>query len=635
MVKFISMILAILMMLFTFAPMQINSDVTTASENVFYSSCQSLYLRPVGYSNSVYPKNGTISQEYEVIYPHNADKIVIAIESDNVILMNDNEITIDNLSSQEYLTISFEIASGQIGCLDISLSAYADDALILEGKRSSIFVVSNDEGIYYSINSLDHAKKLAGIEMTNSDVVEYSNRSGADSILTAAPTNISVSGYIYWKDSNGTNHPAQNVTVEVYDEDVIFDDLIATVTTNDNGYYTATVDISNSWNEGKSFDIYVNVFSKGANITVTDSSGNVYEQPSTTTNNVKENIVKTIYISNTTDGGKSFSVHQAMQHANKFMKTLEGAFLNNIDVSFPDNSQGTSCFSPSEEHIYILGGDAFDWDVLQHEYGHYVQHEFGIADNPGGTHFYNVNHADYVSNKSQGVRLAWAEGWATYYAIMLQNELALSSLSIPNVGDTEYSDTVDVSIDYDIETVDADYLLGESGEVAVSGVLYDLTDSSNSSDSDSIYCYFSDIWNITKANDCTTLSSLITGIYNAGYTTNAKLRIGITLTHFKVAASLNDAPSNMNTGTPTFSWTPQGGSANYPNNSFRLAFYDEDYNLTLRTGYTTGNTYTLSSTQWSTITAASTTIYCCVETSQTSTPSTGAYYSNLIEIENP
>lgn len=68
---------------------------------------------------------------------------------------------------------------------------------------------------------------------------------------------------------------------------------------------------------------------------------------------------------------------------------------------------------------------------------------------------------------------------------------------------------------------------------------------------------------------------------------------------------------------------------------WRLAFYDEDYNLTLRTGYTTGNTYTLSSTQWSTITAASTTIYCCVETSQTSTPSTGAYYSNLIEIENP
>lgn len=634
MLKFISMILSVLMISFPFASMKTNYDVPTVADDVFYSSCQSLYLRPIGYSNSVYLDGETMFQKYEVIYPINADKIVISIESDNITLINDSEITIDAPSSQEFLTISFKIANGQIGGLVISLSAYSDDELILEGKQSSIYVVSNDEGAYYSINSLDHAKKMAGIETPNIDIVECSSRADAESILTTASTNISVSGYIYWNDSNGNIHPAQNVTVEVYDEDVIFDDLIATVTTNDNGYYIATVDTGDGWNEGESFDIYVKVCSKGANITITDSSGDVYEHTSNTTKNVKDGIEKTVYISNTTDSGKSFSVHQAMQYANKFMKNIEGAFLNNIAVSFPDSSQGTSCFSPSDEHIYILEGDAFDWDVLQHEYGHYVQHEFGIADNPGGTHFFNVNHADYVSNKSKGVRLAWAEGWATYFAIGLQTELSLSSSSIPNVGDTEYSDTVDASINYDIETVDDGYLLGEAGEVAVSGVLYDLTDPSSSSDYDSIYFYFSDIWNITKANDCTTLSSLITGIYNAGYTTYAKLRIGNTLTHFKVAANLHDNPSSVYDETPTFSWAVQGGSTKYPNNSFRLSFYDEQYNLIL-TVYTTGSTYTLTSSQWSTVASASLTIYCCVETSQTNSPYTGAYYSNLIHIEFP
>ena len=207
---------------------------------------------------------------------------------------------------------------------------------------------------------------------------------------------------------------------------------------------------------------------------------------------------------------------------------------------------------------------------------------------------------------------------------------------IPNVGDENYTDTDDASINYSVESVDSAYLLGESGEVAISGILFDITDPVSSSDYDEIYCSNSNIWDITKSTSCKTLSSFVTAIYNSTFTTGTKLTLGNTLSHFKVAAQLNSAVSGLSGSTPTFSWTKQGGGGySYQNNSFKLAFYNSSYGLITRIDCGNVASKTLSTAQWNAIKATGSPVYCCVETFQTSWPVTGAYYSNLITIDIP
>lgn len=49
---------------------------------------------------------------------------------------------------------------------------------------------------------------------------------------------------------------------------------------------------------------------------------------------------------------------------------------------------------------------------------------------------------------------------------------------------------------------------------------------------------------------------------------------------------------------PKFTWTSQGGSTNYPNDSFELIVYDKRGNEILRSGTLTTTSYTLTSAQW-------------------------------------
>jgi Fungalysin metallopeptidase (M36) len=66
--------------------------------------------------------------------------------------------------------------------------------------------------------------------------------------------------------------------------------------------------------------------------------------------------------------------------------------------------------------LYILGGingdtdnsdmDHFDNSVIVHEYGHFIEYNFGRMDSPGGSH---------NGNSIVDSRLAWGEGWADFF----------------------------------------------------------------------------------------------------------------------------------------------------------------------------------------------------------------------------
>jgi len=67
---------------------------------------------------------------------------------------------------------------------------------------------------------------------------------------------------------------------------------------------------------------------------------------------------------------------------------------------------------PTDFSIHLLGGsldtDEYDDDVILHEYGHFLAAVFSRDDSPGGTHV--------LTDHTQDIRLAWSEGWATFFS---------------------------------------------------------------------------------------------------------------------------------------------------------------------------------------------------------------------------
>src|SRR5262249_48750186 len=90
-----------------------------------------------------------------------------------------------------------------------------------------------------------------------------------------------------------------------------------------------------------------------------------------------------------------------------------GNWLAKVPVDWPGGSGSDFNGRP----IRLGTGDRWDWDVLHHEYGHYVQSQFGIANNPGGAHSSSQCDADQRGSKDVGDRLAWGEGWPTFFGI--------------------------------------------------------------------------------------------------------------------------------------------------------------------------------------------------------------------------
>ena len=79
-------------------------------------------------------------------------------------------------------------------------------------------------------------------------------------------------------------------------------------------------------------------------------------------------------------------------------------------------SGGISFYLNGQKELYILGGvsgdtdvsdmDHFDNSVIIHEYGHFIEDQFGRPDSPGGSH---------NGNSIIDPRLAWGEGWSNFF----------------------------------------------------------------------------------------------------------------------------------------------------------------------------------------------------------------------------
>lgn len=581
--------------------------------------------------NREYSHGSVIKKHFEIKSCYDVDEYEIILSSfDGVDILKEPTYAVNN-NGINTVDIEFKVLdSCEIGniCFKLTPVLRTDDSITNPiGYEQNIYCYHDMDNDYVSTVYLDclseYSEKLKNYLLNIDRQGEYIEKVNQDADTIKGSDGITryshaVSGYISWTDSAGGIHAADGIKVELCD--ALSGTGLGSMYTTAAGGYSLSFTSSNS-----NQNVKIKVYSEGSHIVV-----NNYNPPYGTYTYVSSAFNVSGYTkfsytaSNSTNCGQSISIQQAMALAHNFILNYDSNDLNSINVYFPNGSTN-SCFMPSSVGIYIKQGHQFEWDTLQHEYGHYVQYCYGISDSPGGPHNLDDNLADSLHDKSAGVKLAWGEGWPTYFAIKLQEIMSASSLLIPHVGDSHYQDySYTNPIDVDLESPISYYFWkGEANEVTVSAILYDMTDGIDLSEDDNVSFTYDFVWNLIKTNHCTTLSSFIGSYYSSSTSNYNKLALGSTLSRYNVAAEPNN-PSSSN--PPTFSWLAQGGSSSYPNDSFILVFINANYSTIL--AIPTNNTSVqLTSTQWAQIQNAT---YYYVETYQTNTDlPTGPYKSRL------
>jgi hypothetical protein len=436
---------------------------------------------------------------------------------------------------------------------------------------------------------------------------------------------VTVQGTASWLDENGTVHPAFGMLVEVRDSELIGSDLVAEGLTDVNGQYSFTVNNDDGPLQGDR-DIFVRfITSNGAvNIRTAGIFGAPYEADSPVHSEVPDGTTITENITcDNTGTGPACGLETGASYVAAYAAILNGGtFLGGLNIEWPGDP-GSANYNGSR--INLRPGDRFDWDVMFHEYGHYVMDTFDFEDNPGGPHNIGDCISDVHSSKDQGLRLAWGEGWPTYFGTAAQQVLNLASLGVPRVGDVSYTDTGESNFTYSLEAQD-NLGLGEDNEIAVQRMLWDLFDTP-ADGRDTVNLTDQELFDVVNAADPTTLSAAWAAI-RFGRSNGDDLAIGAIATDHAVGPALAaPAPGAIVGPGASFSWTRAVGcSTTFDGDSFDLVFYDASGLSRVLTVPGLGtNSTALSQGQYDTLIAAGHQMVWAVEGRNTNGPATGPY----------
>jgi len=458
-------------------------------------------------------------------------------------------------------------------------------------------------------------------------------------------SSVIVSGILQWTDGQGGLHPIRYADIKLFDDNIFSNPEVAQVRTDGNGVYSASI------TDPGGLDIFLRIYTHNNLVDVLppgvrNAQGEIDNsfQAVTETFEVTGNTIINAQVPNTTTAGHAFSIFDALIVAAQFTEGLLGAPLPVIPVDFPGTAGVSQVVGPPNLHMEVIDLDKYDWDVLHHEYGHVVARYQNIDDNPGGGHGLLQKLSD-IHGKSKGTRLAWGEGWPSFFALVVQQERGVAAMNIPNAGDLRYQDA-DVSLDYSLEAKEGLNTLGEDDEVAVQRILWDLYDGANDK-GDEVSLGFGPIWSAMLQASPKNLS----GFWNAltqGKTMKTKSEYGGIFAEWGVAPMPTD-PLDGHTvsldgggrvarpndgGALTLTWDENGGAGdNFKNDKFIVEFYDPDLTFMIHTSpELTAPQYTPTEDDWykinfATFTPEGSDIRWIVKGWNTNAPETGLYIS--------
>lgn len=181
-------------------------------------------------------------------------------------------------------------------------------------------------------------------------------------------------------------------------------------------------------------------------------------------------------------------------------------------AEYVGSSSPVSFYIADERELYILGGvegdtnsadmDHFDNSVIIHEYGHFIEDQYGNPDSPGGSH---------NGNAVIDPRLAWGEGWANFFqAAVLDNPVYRDTYGHVDCGIDCTGAWFGGDIDMDpsgTPAMDATTDVGEGNfrEFSVARLLWDAI-----KDSGGPVSPFSELWTALNGNSNSNFNSMRT-----------------------------------------------------------------------------------------------------------------------------
>ncbi len=425
------------------------------------------------------------------------------------------------------------------------------------------------------------------------------------------------------------------MTVDVYAGDGTT--LLGTVRTDNSGAWTTNIA------SGTGYVIKARAINDGA--TVADDANPVYTVSAGTIGAGGGVIAPiTLNAKTGTNAERAFAVADALQTSWLHAELVRGAGNTaNLPTDFGNvDNTGASYFDSGMGKIYITQRRRFAWDVLGHEYGHYLANLDTLDQNPGGSHANGVSNIPAnptAAEKTDGVRLAWGEGVASYIGISAQN-LAAAPAS-PTVGNSSY-ESFDADLDpnglfgFNLEdktaTVGGDttVAVGEGDEATTARVLWDLADSTNETH-DRIALGHAATYTKLKNGSFDSLGALWTNLIT-GKTDAETIDYGGIFelngaSPDPSATAIVDGSIDIAAAAPTFDWL-KGNDAQ--NDLFNLTVWNSDFTSRLLDIAIPGNvdTYTLTAGQWDTLNDYLGVARFSISGSDTSGFATPAYWSD-------
>lgn len=472
----------------------------------------------------------------------------------------------------------------------------------------------------------DQGTQISGLALRStgsSDAISVSMTYRIEALNSA--TQLKVSGNVTYTDINSVSHAAVNVKIKIFDDDPIGEKLLATVSTDNTGTYSVIFNNETGIFEN-GCDVYIELYAQVYDIPVERPSGTYYMYTPTISNVMSTQPMGIISSGTSSLFAQALFISQAFNVGCAYASSMNnGTIIKPNSVVYPRIDGDVSMYNSVWNKIYMTEASATYWDVILHEYGHCIAHGLGITDSPGGSHSSYDNLALTSKSKSKGVRLAWSEGWATYFSISAQVYMSATSLNIPYVGDTCYDTTGN---EIETNTVRA---LGEANERAVSRILFDFAD--NTPTEDSINIGYQAVWNLCKNNGCVTLSEFMEVAYAyIGKNRTNYNNIGACLVDQYISAEAIDAYWDEETQTFTFIFSPAEYSA-YNTYDYEIMVVKNDNLLTYTTiAATIPYRCQISKTEYESLQSQyKNGFYWCLITKGTDeSPVTGPYYSNFI-----
>ena len=410
----------------------------------------------------------------------------------------------------------------------------------------------------------------------------------AADVTSCATGRVCASGTARWTDRTGSVHPVRAAYVDLVEVVSGETRVRATVLTDDTGRYRA------SFATGSPVDLLVQLRAAGPGFDfLVDRGGALGARTKVST--VRSGIASGSSVAASFDMGNAmaedtvFSLHAAMTYAMEYVPTLRSTPLPDVEIVFPASN---TFFSPTTGRVSMLEPDRWDWDVMLHEYGHFVAELIGIEENPGGPHSGDENLGNRLP-KDEANKLAWGEGWPSYFAVSTLLETGAAALGIAGVGDTRYDDTEDISISDDLEEPAR---LGEDNEVTVSNVLWDLYDTP-ADDGDGVALGTRRVWDVLDLGDPTTLSEAVALFTpDRGARTNDENCI---LGRMNVAPQLSSSNGQVApVSSPNLSWTRGNGGVTGRNDRFVVEYRNVDSTVALFSTTTAATSYRAPDDVW-------------------------------------